>query len=154
MAQLVIGENSYVTVTEADEYLSALYLADEWGSVTPENKLKLLITATRMLDRLPVKYERVSPLQKLKFPCRTDGLGDGTEQAKEACILQAWYLFRNMENITAAHDESIMALKSQNLGAVQIAKSVSGTNPFKKYDPQALDILSKYVSFQFKIGRA
>lgn len=69
---LVINENSYCTVAEADEYVNSHFLDDDeyrvkWSGLSVENKEVCLIRSTQALDNL--KYiGRKKGAQKLQFP--------------------------------------------------------------------------------------
>lgn len=63
---LIVGENSYVSVDEATAYFADRLFADEWES-SPD-KEKLLIAATRRIDRLPFKGIKADRTQALEFP--------------------------------------------------------------------------------------
>lgn len=69
---LVINENSYVTVEEADNYITSHFLSDDeyrvkWISLSVEDKETCLIRSTQALDNL--KYiGRKKGAQKLQFP--------------------------------------------------------------------------------------
>lgn len=49
MATITVGVNSWVTLTEADDYLDAKFGADAWGSLSNDIKSQCLITAYRWL---------------------------------------------------------------------------------------------------------
>ena len=69
---LVVNENSYCTVAEADEYMTSHFLSDDeylikWLSLSEEDKEVCLIRSTQALDNL--KYiGRKKGIQKLQFP--------------------------------------------------------------------------------------
>lgn len=69
---LVINENSYCTVAEADEYVNSHFIDDDeyrvkWSGLSVENKEVCLIRSTQALDNL--KYiGRKKGAQKLQFP--------------------------------------------------------------------------------------
>ena len=69
---LVINENSYVTIDEADEYVKTHFFSDDecrikWESLTDEDKEAGLIRSTQALDSLKYKGKKRGA-QKLQFP--------------------------------------------------------------------------------------
>lgn len=62
------GINSYVTVAEADAYLTNRLYADEWSNAAITLKEKALITATRLLDSLSWTGTAIDEKQPLAFP--------------------------------------------------------------------------------------
>ena len=147
-------QNSYVTIAEADAYLDELYLTEDWFQLSDDDKARLLIMATKQIDKMSLLYERFGSVQVRNFPVSIAGVESGYSAAQESAILQAWYLYRNHENIVAAGDEAIQGVKSQNLGAIQIAKSTVGVNPFRKYDQEVFRLLAPYLDIRFSIRRA
>jgi len=155
MPIVTVGTNSYISIEDADEALDERYMTDDWFQLDDDNKARLLIMATRQIDRLPCKYDSATEEQTLRYPIV---LSDGTtpaglEHAQEAVLEQAWYMFRNYENIQGAQDQSINNIRSENLGAIQTAKSNAGFNPFKLYAPEALRLMSEFTDFKMKISR-
>ena len=67
---VVVGQNSYVTVEEADAFFADKFFADTspWAEATSEEKEKALITATRRIDALPLVGAPADPIQALAFP--------------------------------------------------------------------------------------
>ncbi len=133
--------NSYADVSFADAYIDELYLpGDYWSGMTADEKARLLITATRSLDRLRAKYAKADPAQKLKFPMAEV---DGFDKAQEACVLQALFIYENSDVISEAMSDKIQGITSKVSGSVQMTKA--GFNTFAKYHPDVLGILGKYL---------
>jgi len=63
-----VGTNCYINIDDADEYFALKYGADAWDALTDENKDKLLISATRKIDRLPLRGTKRIYTQDLAFP--------------------------------------------------------------------------------------
>lgn len=153
MPTIIQGTNCYVTIEEANEFLDQMYMTDDWTHLEDDEKARLLITATRQINRLPCKYKQATDEQKLLYPVNVRGKVKGEDEAKEATIQQAWFLFRNHENVLSAQDQAIQNIRSENLGAIQTAKSVAGYNPFKSYDPEVYKLLSEFVTYSFRTPR-
>jgi len=159
--------NSYATVDEADEYLENEYGADEWAPLNTsdsrvseamhpissglpdEVKEKLLVTATRMIERLKPKYKKFDKSQSLNFPMSVSP--DGFDIAKEATIIQAMHLYRNHEQIQEALSGTLHGLKKESLG--KTSKEVTAYNPMGKYAPGVLRMLSNYVEIAVRCTR-
>ena len=65
---LTVGENTYVTAAEADEYLKGEIGAESWASLSPEQKERYLITAARRIDTLMLKGRKAVTSQVMAFP--------------------------------------------------------------------------------------
>lgn len=148
--------NCYATIQEADDYLNMQYGAAEWSSLSADDKTRLLVSATKVIERMPIKYNKLADTQALSLPVYNTGTysaieGDGFINAKEACILQAYFLFGNSDAIFEAINMGIQGIKSEGLSS--ISKSVTGYNPFRKYHPDVLKIMSPFTDFAMKINR-
>lgn len=147
--------NSYATIAEADAMLEPLYLTEDWFQLEEVEKQKLLINASQWIDELSFRYERASEDQALQFPSAppSGDTDDGFVKARQACIIQAFFMLRNFENIQSAQDEVLQGIRSQNLGAIQIGKGVVGFNPMNRYDSKVLRLLKPWLNLTFSIGR-
>lgn len=145
--------NSYVTISEADDYCNTLYLAEDWSMLSNDDKARLLITATRNIDALKYAYSKYDDAQALMFPLRDEDTEIGWTDAKNACFIQAWYLYNNIEIIQSAISENIQNIQTQSIGKISTSKSTSGFNPFSKYDSSVYNILSSYLQFDNHIYR-
>lgn len=137
--------NSYVTIDEVDEFLDNRYGVDDWFEIRDDDKARLIITATNILDELPYLYESFTTTQSLIFPVSIENVESGMVDIKKATILQTYYYFQNIETIEDAVNENLNNIKTQNLGSVQITKSIVGMNPFAQYEGRALKVLSSYL---------
>ena len=133
--------NSYATIDEADDFFELEYGADEWINLTDDTKEKLLTTATRMIDQLSPVYSKADDTQALNFPA--DNTDDGFTQAKQACIMQAFYLFQNADEIQEAQANRIQGLITESIGPV--SRQISGFNSFGKYAPGVLGLLKNHI---------
>jgi hypothetical protein len=78
MATIVVGTNSWVTITEADDYLDGKLGADAWASLSNSLKTQCLITAYRWLFYHP----------DLNIPASST-----SETVKAAQIELAWWIY-------------------------------------------------------------
>ena len=144
--------NSYATVKEADELLNTVYGAEEWSLLEPEVKERLLISASRDIDDIPLAYNSVYESQSLNFPIKIDNsTDDGMMAARKACIFQAMYLFDNTDAIREGRTGSMTGIRQETLSS--ISKTVTGFNHMRRWHPGVLKILAHYSDFSMKIGR-
>jgi len=147
--------NSYATVAEADTYLDTIYGADEWATLDDDDKARLLITATKMIDRLSINtsdYGSYSKTQALNFPLAdADGNETGFAKAAEAAIIQAFYIYLNHDTISEGTTMAVQGVKSETIGPT--SKTITGFNPFRKFDSQVFVLLKDYLDLDFVIPR-
>lgn len=147
--------NSYATVEEADTYLDNIYGADEWATLEDDDKARLLITATKMIDRLSIDttYGPHSSTQALNFPLAdADGAEAGFDNATEAAIIQAFYIYLNYDTISEGTTMAVQGIRSETIGPTN--KAITGFNPFRKFDSQVFVLLKDYLDLDFIIPRA
>lgn len=65
---LYVGTNSYVTLTEANDYFDEKLYADKWHNADEITKEKALKEACRRINRLAFKGQKVEETQLLAFP--------------------------------------------------------------------------------------
>lgn len=70
---LIVGTDSYVTVTEADGYIDRNYRSNNpdrkrWQEISDEDKEVLLRQACKEIDALPFKGRKATIKQPLAFP--------------------------------------------------------------------------------------
>jgi hypothetical protein len=144
--------NAYATIDEANAYLEAEYGAEEWADISPDDKAKLLVSATRMLDALPVRYGSIDPAQALSFPLLTNDPNiDGFTEAKTAAIIQAFYIYQNNDGIKEAVQMGIQGVKSETIGPT--SKGVTGYNPYRKFDSRVLALIAPFIDLGVKTAR-
>ena len=155
--------NSYATAAEADSYWDAVYGASEWADIDDDDKSRLLMTATKMIDKLTPKYNSADTSQALNFPVSTvvqttdwflDEVSnpdvppdDGFNEVKEACIIQAFYLYQNSDTINEGVSMGIQGVKQETMGPSH--KVITGFNPFRKYSPDVYRMLTPYLNLDF-----
>jgi len=153
--------NSYSSAEEADDYLESTYGKEYWKDLTDQEKESLLITATRAIERLRVKYPSTTETQKLKFPVntfnRTDQesrpLGDGYDKVKEATILQADYIYQHADELEQAKQNRIQQITDEQIGPLSVKQTMNGLNPMAVLSPEAIMILKPYIDLTVKAQR-
>lgn len=76
--ELVVGENAYLDVEEADEIINTELSSDieeyrYWFGLSDDRKRNLLIRGTRLVDTLLFRGRKTVLSNKLKFPRYIDG---------------------------------------------------------------------------------
>lgn len=96
---LVVGQNSYVSVAEADAFFLDLFIINPevktWGDATNADKEKALITATRRMDALPLVGRKADPVQALEFPrafLTAEGVRQGWEDPEPGVYVETGVL--------------------------------------------------------------
>lgn len=93
---LVVGQNSYVTVTEADEIITSRFMSISnerklWNSLSEEDKGILIVTTTEKYDNNSMLYKGIKKdvKQALQFPRIINSkLVDCPETIKAGLIMQ------------------------------------------------------------------
>ena len=84
--------NVYATVSEANDYFAAAF-GSEWNEVSENQKPKLLVTATRFIDRKDYQGEKINENQPLKFPRIIAGEQTDDNLLTEACCELAMCIY-------------------------------------------------------------
>ena len=145
--------NSYLSVAEATTILDDIYGAEDWVTLSTEDKTRLLLTATEQIDYITKSTLKAETLQALNFPMIINNEEVGYNEARRCCAIQALYIYENNDSIKSAVEESIQNIKTQNFGKVQTTKSSSGVNFFKRYDPKVIKLLAPYLDGDAEIFR-
>jgi len=94
---LVLGQNSYTTVDEADAYFEDRLDVSEWDAASDSLKEKAIVTATRWIDSFAFKGYATSELQALSFP-RTGSFED-KERGRDV-VFDNDYVFTELTTTT------------------------------------------------------
>lgn len=137
----------YATVDEADEYFAAFYNCG-WDSISPEDKAKLLVSATRAIDREAYAGKRIDPVQLLKFPRIIYGEETKEQILKEACCEEALsiYLYNTAVGTSA---DGIKMMKVQD---TQIEFFSDSERDTQLKSESAYKLLYPYFEFGVEIG--
>lgn len=100
---IVVGTNSWVTIVEADTYMSEKWnAASTWAALSNEEKEQLLITSYRWINS-DDRYEI--------------GADEDSDGVKYAQIETAWYIYQYNDEI-----EKRMALQAQGVQDFDVSK--------------------------------
>lgn len=127
--------NCYVTVAEADSYMSERLHTEEWVAATTANKTAALIWASKMLDNMftwtgqrvavdqPMGFPRYGLYDKDGFWIESDVI---PKQIKSATIEQAFLLLQ--DDRTTFSDAGKSDLNSLSVGSISLAFQGNGQN--------------------------
>jgi hypothetical protein len=143
---VVVGTNSYLTVSEADSYFADRLNAAEWTVATTGDKEKALIMAARQIDRLSFMGSITSTSQSMAWP-RT-GVADREgrpvsstvvpQEVKDAQAETALSLLRG--ELTDGGDRGIQRVKA---GSVEV--EYDSAVPVRTIPDIASSILASFV---------
>jgi hypothetical protein len=117
-ATLTAGTNVYLSLSDAETYMSRRYdPTGLWDAATDAVKNKLLLHATRIIDRQPWRGAKTDTDQSLEFP--RDGYATTDDEhtpVKDACTEQALWLLIHRPD-TREHMQA-QGVRSATVGGV------------------------------------
>lgn len=144
--------NSYLDIITADNLADADYLIKGiWVDLSIEDKTRLLITATKQIDTLNVKYSKADSNQSLKFPVSTGGTDDGFASAQMACLYQAIFIYKNSDVLEQAEQDKISGVTNKSIGSASVTQIGGGLN--NNISPTAIKILMPFLNLRVSIRR-
>ena len=150
MAIITINDKeyySYATVQDADDYFNAKF-GSEWSGIDQDDKKKLLISATREMEKLCYQGHKVDEEQPLKFPrqicCKV--IAEDDYRLIECCceIANAIYLTSCSDcvNMSIPNADKI---KSMSVGDTSISFQENASIETDVFDAMAMPIIKKYL---------
>lgn len=133
---------TYATVSEANDYFAASF-GSEWSEVSETDKPKLLVTATRLIDKKNYQGEKVDEEQHLKFPRIIADEQTDDELVMEACCELAMSLYFDGDS-SSINDINMKSVQSVSLGDSSISFK-DGANLESDQDAIIDDYLSDYL---------
>jgi len=124
--------NSYVTEAEAAAYFDGRQNADAWIEASPDDRKRVLVTATTRLEQRPALGSRTTSTQRLKWPRRWVYDDEGTaydadlipRPLQEAtCELALDYLRRGTLDPLASDD--LDGVESLTIGPLSLSKAAA-----------------------------
>lgn len=115
MKTITINEKEYpvyATIEDADEYFDAMFNSN-WANIAEEEKAKLLVSATRKIDRGSWKGVKKEENQDLQFPRLILGKETDEEILTMACCEEALAIYTS-GNVTGANTQGIKSMKVQD----------------------------------------
>lgn len=121
---------TYATVDEADDYFNASF-GSGWEKIGDYDKAKLLISATRNIDRAEYRGYKVDENQYLQFPRIIDGIESNDNLVMMACCeeAQAIYIKGNdsVSNVEGIKTIEVQDTKIEFAGNAETNEYVSDT---------------------------
>ena len=142
---LVVGENSYVTLAEAETIIADMFNAPEWEQLTDTQKEKALKTAVfQGLDLLTLSGSKLNPdTQVLEFP--RDWETEVSNTVKMAQCYEAVEIARANYAAEKAQQEGIA---SRSIAGASVSYKTTGKTQKDKtglYSVTAYKLLSRYI---------
>lgn len=151
---ITVGENTYITVLEADTLLQYEFDFDNWYNLTELEKERALVQATRNIDNHFFIGEKYNFEQTLEFPrdiiTRKNGdntYGEVPNNVKLACALEALEIGINKRN------ELETGIKSKSFSRLSVTYTDTKANEnIKLNSKQAKELLKPYIKKVFSRG--
>lgn len=150
MATIIINNieyPSYATVQDADNYFGAKF-GSEWGALQTEDKNKLLVSATREIEKCRFQGIRVDKDQDLKFPRQ---IGCFIIDLENKDLIECCCEVANAIYLTSCSDCVNMAIpnadkiKSMSVGDTSISFQDNANIEIDVFDSVAMPIIKKYL---------
>ena len=122
---IIVGDNSYITVADADAILVDYFDTENWDTQTTLNKEKALKMATRNIDTLSFLGNRYSDTQVLQFPRNYvifDTLGEIENKVKIATAIEALEVLNNRTNETIS-DIAELGITGRSINGISVSYS-------------------------------
>lgn len=129
----------YATVSDADNYFAVTY-GNEWSSVASTTKPKLLISATKYIDRQNWQGDKVDKEQSLQFPRIINEEQTDDNLLMEACCEIAMSFYNNNTSLSM----DISNLQNVKLGDSSISFN-QGANVRSEEDSIIDSFLGNYL---------
>ena len=142
---IVVGENSYVTLAEAEIIIADMFNASEWEQLTESQKEKALKTAVfQVLDLLPLSGSKLnSDTQVLEFPRNWET--EVSNSVKMAQCYEAVEVARANYTAEKAQQEGI---SSRSIAGASVSYKTTGKTQKDKtglYSASAYKMLGRYI---------
>lgn len=140
-----IEYNSYASVEEADQYLNVKY-GSNWSTYDEDKKAKLLVNATREIDKMDYRGIKVDKEQPLKLPRLIAGVETDENLVKQACIELADNLALTSSS-SGGGTANLQAIKSMKVGDTDIEFKDDAVllDPVQAADSIIDDLLKEYL---------
>lgn len=152
--ELIVGVNTYVTVEEADAYVSTYYFSTDlirtqWESLPSTDKEVLLARSLIFMETLPFAGAKASTSQELCFPRR--GMTTVPEKVKRAQIVEALSDFDpEVIKYRAMRSNGVQSFTIGGLTEMFFKSSMPGDS-VSMLSPTARILLKEYLSGGYAI---
>lgn len=152
-----VNSNSYLTLDDADALADDLLDDGGWSTLDDDTKTRLLFEATKAIDKLKIVYDKKTATQNRKFPVSAydeNGIAiDGMDEVKEACLIQAIYYNKYANQIDYAARASITGITGESYSAETRVSRNPTYNPWKKFAPGTISVLSYFIDLSLTLSR-
>lgn len=93
----------YATISEADAYFNGAF-GSAWEHIDDDDKIRLLISATRNIDRQEYRGSKVEPTQALEFPRIINNKETDDTIVTKACCEEAYAIFNKGQSAVSDID--------------------------------------------------
>lgn len=93
----------YATVSEADLYFNGAF-GSNWENIDDDDKIRLLISATRNIDRQEYRGSKIDEMQALEFPRIINGNETSDVILTKACCEEAYAIYNKGQSSIADVD--------------------------------------------------
>lgn len=149
MKTVTINEKDYpvyATLEDANEYFAGFFNSG-WESISDDEKLQLLVSATRSIDRVAYAGERVEENQQLKFPRIIYGNLTNDNILKEACCEEALSIYES-NTATSSDITDVKTMKVQDTWI----EFYDGRKDKQLKSENAYRLLYPYLEFGVEVG--
>lgn len=148
---LELNKNTYVTLAEADEYISSHYLSssverENWDNLSEEDKEVLLINAADSFQNLKLRSKKKYSNQYLVFP-RSNFTENDLINLKNAQVEEA--LSYTMNN--SIYDAYSQGLKSESIDSISKTYNTELLSKKQIKSEKAQKLFGRWLNGYFKI---
>ncbi len=145
---IILYENSFISLEDANVYFDERYDSESWISLDDEQKEKLLITATKKINKFDFCGQKADESQKLEFP-----RDFGTPQdIKDAVCEEAISLAMTQNNLHRTNQQNNISSISLGVGSVSYNTSKKLNEENLLLSETALYLVKKWTKKGYKIG--
>jgi hypothetical protein len=128
---LTVGQNSYINVTDAQDYFDNKLFVDTWTNATDDDKSRSLIMASKKIDRQPLRGKKIDINQVMEFPRmmysyepRHYGIYNMNVNTKQYNYGPGWYIQESVPKqvLDAVCEEALALLQYGNSKRIALQK--------------------------------
>lgn len=151
---MIIGENTYISVTDATAIINRNFLTEQrilWANTGVAELEILLRRSAEMIDALPFHSTFEQPYQKMAFPRKKYGT---PEAIKTAQALTAFRLLEDIKNNNRAEARAILQAQGVTAFSIGDLSETYGDKQSKTYllqDERTASLLRPYLNGGYPI---
>lgn len=147
--EFIVGQNTYMSVEEADSIVSDVYFEDEeeyklWDTFDELGKQRMILKGTKLIDRLPFLGIQYPGYQSMKWPRLIQyRYVDCPHDVKVAIIKQA--LKEKIKHATQEHNLQELGVKTYSIKGASISFADSNATGVTLSNGIYTEIYSEYL---------